>query len=215
MEWSDLRFFNDGNFEATWERVQEERIKGKKVFPTNGNILRAFETTPFNDVKVVILGQDPYPTEGHAHGLAFSAADHVKPFPKSLINIFKEISSDVGSPYPETPNLLRWAEQGVLLLNTYFTVIEGLPKSHSDMGWQHLSMQSIQALSEHRDGLVFMLWGDPAKKKARYIDETKHLILTAAHPSPLSANRGGWFGCKHFSKANEYLIQQNTDPIAW
>lgn len=218
MNWSDLKFFNDGTFEEVWKEIQKQRRQGKNILPSNKNIFKAFELVGFEEVKVVIVGQDPYPTAKpypHAHGLAFSAEDYVNPFPKSLSNIFKEICDDVGGEYPSTPNLTRWAEQGVLLLNTSLTVIENCPGSHKDIGWHKLTTQAIQALNDYRENLVFMLWGTHAIKKARYIDENKHLILTASHPSPLSANKGGWFGCKHFSKANEYLVKHNKLPIKW
>ncbi len=183
--------------------------------PPGKFIFNAFDQTPFSQVKVVILGQDPYPTPGHAHGLCFSVQDHVKPFPASLINIFKELETDLGIPMPETGNLTRWAKQGVFLLNVVLTVRAHHPKSHAGKGWEKFTTAAIKALSDRRENLVFMLWGGDAKKKISLIDSTKHLILTSGHPSPLSANKGYWFGNKHFSKANEFLQSKDLNPIQW
>lgn len=184
------------------------------VFPRGSEIFRAFDLSPFDDVKVVILGQDPYPTRGHAHGLCFSVEPNVRPFPKSLNNIFKEIHQDLGKPVPPDGNLERWAKQGVLLLNTVLTVEEGKPDSHKGLGWEKFTDRVIQELNSKKTGLVFILWGSKAIAKAEMIDNSKHLILTSVHPSPLSAHRG-FFGCKHFSQANAYLRLSEKTEIDW
>ncbi len=184
------------------------------IYPPGGRIFAAFDTTPFNAVRVVIIGQDPYHGEGQANGLCFSVAPGV-PLPPSLINIFKEVHDDVGAPIPNDGDLSRWARQGVLLLNSTLTVEAHRAGSHQGHGWEQFTDAVVDALATERSGLVFMLWGNYAKNKGRYIDRGRHLVLTAAHPSPLSANRGGWFGCRHFSKANEYLIAHGTPPIQW
>ena len=165
-------------------------------------------------MKVVILGQDPYPTRGHAHGLCFSVEENVKPFPKSLVNIFKEIESDLGQVFPENGSLVRWAEQGVLLLNAVLTVEEGKPDSHARKGWEQLTDAIITALNNNNDNVVYLLWGSKAQEKASQVDSAKNLILKTVHPSPLSAYRG-FFGCKHFSKTNEYLLKNRKSPIIW
>ncbi len=183
--------------------------------PPGKFIFNAFDQTPFQNVKVVILGQDPYPTPGHAHGLCFSVQDHVKPFPPSLINIFKELENDLGIPVPPTGNLTRWAKQGVFLLNVVLTVRANQPRSHAGKGWEKFTTAAIKALSDYRQNLVFMLWGGDAKKKIPLIDTSKHLVLTSGHPSPLSANKGYWFGNRHFSKANAYLQEHGIKPISW
>ncbi|MBL7897948.1 MAG: uracil-DNA glycosylase [Crocinitomicaceae bacterium] len=184
------------------------------VWPKGNNIFKAFDACPFENLKVVILGQDPYPTPGHAHGLCFSVPSDVKPIPKSLINIFKEIQSDTGTPFPENGNLERWAKQGILLLNTSLTVKAGEPNSHKNFGWEKFTDAVIQAISLKTTGTVFLLWGSHAIQKSALIDHKKHFILTSVHPSPLSAHRG-FLGCKHFSKTNEILISQNKTPILW
>ena len=163
---------------------------------------------------MIILGQDPYPTRGHAHGLSFSVNDHVKPFPKSLKNIFSEINNDIGKPFPENGNLSRWAEEGVLLLNAVLTVEEGRPDSHKGIGWEQFTDSVIKVLSTKKEHLIFMLWGAKAGQKRELIDEGKHKVLSSVHPSPLSAYRG-FFGCKHFSKANDYLLMNKLPPIDW
>lgn len=185
-----------------------------RCFPPGKQIFAAFDHTPFHDVKVVILGQDPYHGPGQANGLCFSVADGV-PKPPSLQNIFREISDDVQTEAPEHGNLERWANQGVLLLNATLTVQAHQAGSHQNKGWEQFTDAVIEALSKERTGLVFLLWGGYAKKKGRKIDDSKHLVLSSGHPSPLSANRGYWFGNKHFSKTNEYLVQQNKQPITW
>ncbi|MBR6251701.1 MAG: uracil-DNA glycosylase [Bacteroidales bacterium] len=185
----------------------------QQIFPPAKLIFNAFDHTPADKVKVVILGQDPYHDVGQAHGLCFSVNDGVK-FPPSLQNIFKEIQSDTGAPYPTSGNLERWANQGVLLLNATLTVRAHNAGSHQGHGWETFTDNVISRLSAAREGLVFMLWGSYAISKARLIDTSKHLVLTTVHPSPLSAYRG-FFGCKHFSKANEYLRQHGETEIVW
>lgn len=184
------------------------------VWPKGKDIFNAFEKCPFGEVKVVILGQDPYPTPGHAHGLCFSVPDTVRPLAKSLQNIFKEIQSDLEITPPTHGNLDRWATQGVFLLNTVLTVNAFNPNSHKKFGWETFTDHVIKTISEQHEGVVFLLWGSQAQQKRVLIDHSKHHILTAPHPSPLSAYRG-FFGCKHFSKTNELLALQNKAPINW
>ena len=184
-----------------------------QVFPPGSLIFNAFEKTPFKDVKVVLIGQDPYHGPGQAHGLAFSVQEGVTP-PPSLRNIFKEIKDDLGIPIPKSGNLVRWSEQGVLLLNAILTVRANTPGSHQKKGWEIFTDAAIKALSDKREGLVFMLWGAYAQKKGAIIDGSKHHVLNAAHPSPFAADKG-FFGCKHFSQANAYLRQQGQTEISW
>lgn len=184
------------------------------IFPSQELIFRAFDLCPLSEVKVVILGQDPYPTKGHAHGLCFSVEEDVHPFPKSLLNIFKEIESDLGQNFPENGSLMPWANQGVLLLNTTLTVREGQAESHARKGWEQFTDAVITKLSEERQGVVYMLWGNKAQEKAKMLDKKTNLILQAPHPSPLSAYRG-FFGCKHFSQANNYFMQKGRKGIDW
>lgn len=183
-------------------------------YPPGKLIFNAFNLCPFDKVKVVIIGQDPYHEPGQAHGLSFSVCDGV-PFPPSLQNIFKEIEQDLGTPIPMTGNLTRWAEQGVLLLNATLTVRAHQAASHQRRGWEQFTDAAIKALNAHRDHLVFILWGGYARSKAPLIDASRHLILQSVHPSPLSANRGGWFGNHHFSRANAYLAEHGQEPIKW
>ena len=183
-------------------------------YPHGRLIFNAFNLCPFDKVKVVIIGQDPYHGPGQAHGLSFSVCDGV-PFPPSLQNIFKEIQQDMGTPIPITGNLTRWAEQGVLLLNATLTVREHQPGSHQRHGWEQFTDAAIKALNAHRDNLVFILWGGYARSKASLIDASRHLVLQSAHPSPMSANKGGWFGNHHFSRANAYLVEHGQEPINW
>jgi len=191
-----------------------EAFKTTDVWPKANQVFNAFNKCPFDELKVVILGQDPYPTPGHAHGLCFSVQPEVKPFPKSLTNIFKEIQTDLSLPFPENGNLERWAVQGVFLLNTVMTVKAHESNSHADFGWEKFTDEVIRQISLHKQGVVFLLWGSYAQKKSDLIDKSKHTVLTTVHPSPLSAYRG-FFGCKHFSKTNEILISQNQKPINW
>ena len=190
-----------------------EEKKQHMVFPPSSLIFNAFNLTPFDDVKVVILGQDPYHNIGQAHGLAFSVPDNIQK-PPSLINIFKELNQDMGLPIPTHGNLEKWAKEGVLLLNASLTVRAHMAASHAKIGWQHFTDAAIKALSDKKQNLVFILWGNYAIAKENLIDHNKHLILKTVHPSPLSASRG-FFGCRHFSKTNEYLIKNNIKPINW
>ncbi len=183
-------------------------------FPPGSLIFNAFNLCPFHQVKVVIIGQDPYHEPGQAHGLSFSVQDGVQ-FPPSLQNIFKEIQQDLGTPVPLSGNLTRWAQQGVLLLNATLTVRAHLANSHSALGWQQFTDAAIRALASQREHIVYMLWGGYARSKAYMIDKTKNLVLESVHPSPLSANRGGWFGQHQFSRCNEYLKQNGLSPIVW
>jgi len=183
------------------------------VYPPSNLIFNAFNLTPFDRVKVVILGQDPYHNIGQAHGLAFSVPDGIQP-PPSLQNIFKELNSDIGMPIPRSGNLENWAKEGVLLLNASLTVRANLAASHAKIGWQQFTDAAIRALSERREHLVFILWGNYAIAKETLIDHSKHLVLKTVHPSPLSASRG-FFGCHHFSQTNQYLISNGIQPINW
>ena len=196
-------------------RVKENFLRAKaagEVYPPNALIFNAFNLTPFNAVKVVILGQDPYHGAGQAMGLSFSVPRGVK-IPPSLQNIYKEIYDDLGVTQPNSGDLSYWAKQGVLLLNATLSVSAGQANSHSGFGWQEFTDAAIGRLSERARNVVFMLWGNPAKAKASLIDASRHLVLTAAHPSPLA--RGAFFGCRHFSKANLYLAQHGKAPIDW
>src|SRR5690606_24291218 len=177
-------------------------------------IFNAFNYCPFESVKVVIIGQDPYHGYGQAHGLCFSVNDGVK-HPPSLINIFKEIEQDLGIPYPESGNLMRWAEQGVLLLNATLTVRANQAGSHQNKGWEIFTDAVIKIVNDKKENVIFLLWGGYAKKKIKYIDENKQTVLVSGHPSPLSANRGFWFGNKHFSQTNSLLEQVFLPPVAW
>lgn len=193
--------------------VQE--IKAEKVvYPPNALIFNALNTTPLANVKVVILGQDPYHGPNQAHGLSFSVQKGV-PLPPSLRNIYHELQSDLGVTVPKHGDLTRWAEQGVLLLNSVLTVEAGQPTSHQKRGWEDFTDHVIDVLNEQREHVVFILWGAYAQRKGQRIDQNKHLVLKAAHPSPLAANRGGFFGCKVFSKSNNYLKQHGIEPIDW
>ena len=201
-------------FEQIVHFLKTEKMAGKTIFPSGSLIFNAFEQTPFDKVKVVLLGQDPYHGAGQAHGLCFSVQDGVAP-PPSLINIFKEIQSDIGITMPSKKgNLTGWAQQGVLLLNAALTVRANEPFSHSKIGWAVFTDAVIQKISELKTGIVFLLWGKFAQEKQTLIDETKHYVLKAAHPSPFSADRG-FFKCKHFSKTNSLLLQQGKDPVDW
>ena len=193
--------------------LQAEKDRRKIIFPPGKQIFHAFNTTPFEQVKVVILGQDPYHGPNQAHGLCFSVVPGVSP-PPSLINIFKEIEDDLGIPAPKHGCLQSWAEQGVLLLNSTLTVERARAGSHQGKGWETFTDRVIEALNEHREGLVFMLWGSYAQNKGALINQQKHQVLKSPHPSPLSAHRG-FFGNRHFSQANKYLEQQGLTPIQW
>ena len=190
-----------------------EEYRTTKVYPPGNLIFNAFNLCPFDKVKVVIIGQDPYHGPSQAHGLCFSVNDGVK-FPPSLQNIFKEIKSDIGTPIPLTGNLTRWANQGVLLLNATLTVREHQAGSHQKKGWEEFTDAAIRSLAQEREHLVFILWGSYAQKKGAFIDRNKHLVLASAHPSPLSAYNG-FFGNRHFSLTNQYLIENGVTPIEW
>lgn len=193
--------------------LKTEKQAGKVIYPPGQLIFNAFNTTPLDNVKVVILGQDPYHNPGQAHGLSFSVPANVPP-PPSLVNIFKEITNDLGIEMPRSGNLEKWAQQGVLLLNAALTVEANSPMSHSKIGWHEFTNAVIHTISQQKDNVVFMLWGSFAKSKQELIDKTKHLVLTAPHPSPLSAYNG-FFGCGHFSKANQWLQNKGLKPIDW
>lgn len=193
--------------------LKAEKASGKIIYPPGSLIFNAFQQTPFSKVKVVILGQDPYHNKGQAHGLSFSVPNEIAP-PPSLVNIFKELKSDLGIELPENGNLEKWAHQGVLLLNASLTVRQNEPGSHSKIGWLQFTNQVIKKISEEKQGVIFLLWGKFAQEKQSLIDETKHYILKAAHPSPYSA-ANGFFGCKHFSRTNELLLKQQKNPIDW
>ncbi|MEP3246542.1 MAG: uracil-DNA glycosylase [Sneathiella sp.] len=193
--------------------LEQEKRAGKVIFPEGKNIFTAFDCTPFQTVKVVILGQDPYHGPGQAHGLSFSVRDGVRT-PPSLQNMYKEINRDLGLPIPKHGNLQNWAEQGVLLLNSVLTVEQAKAASHQGRGWEEFTDAVVSALNKERDRLVFLLWGSYAQKKGKVIDRNRHLVLTSPHPSPLSAHRG-FLGNGHFSKANEYLERTHQTPIDW
>lgn len=195
--------------------LQREFRRNKKIFPNRNQILRALQSVDYPDVKVVILGQDPYPGEGHAIGLCFGVPNEVQPKPPSLVNIFKEIESDCGRRIKsDATELSGWANQGVLLLNAVLTLEAGKPFSHQGRGWERFTDRIIELLAAREEPIVFLLWGSAAQKKAAHIDPHKHLILKSAHPSPLSAYRG-FFGCKHFSRTNEFLESRGMPPIRW
>lgn len=184
-----------------------------EIYPPAGRIFEAFNSTPFQDVKVVIIGQDPYHGPGQANGLCFSVNPGI-PYPPSLLNIFKEIQAETGKPIPADGDLSRWARQGVLLLNSTLTVRAHSPKSHAGAGWEELTDLAVRRLAEEREGIVFILWGADAIRKGRFIDRNRHLVLTSPHPSPLSAHRG-FFGNGHFNAANQYLTAHGKSPIEW
>lgn len=193
--------------------LKAEKAAGKIIYPPGSLIFNSFQKTPFPDVKVVIIGQDPYHNKGQAHGLSFSVPNGI-PQPPSLLNIFKELKNDLGIEISANGNLEKWATQGVLLLNASLTVRQNEPGSHAQIGWLQFTDTVIKKISNQKEGIVFLLWGKFAQEKQSLIDETKHFILKAAHPSPLSAFNG-FFGCKHFSKTNQLLIRQMKNPIDW
>lgn len=204
--------FNKPYFQELAEFVRQE-YQTKRIFPAPQDIFRAFELTPFDQVKVVILGQDPYHGPGQAHGLCFSVNPNIAT-PPSLVNIFKEMNADLGLPIPGHGNLEQWAKQGVFLLNATLTVVAHLAGSHQNKGWETFTDAVIKLIADQKEHVVFILWGAYAQNKAWMIDEQKHLILTAPHPSPLSAHRG-FFGSKPFSKTNAYLKEHGIEPIQW
>lgn len=193
--------------------LKTEKASGATVYPPGQLIFNAFNTTRFTDVKVVILGQDPYHGYGQAHGLSFSVPDGIAT-PPSLQNIYKELHTDIGMPIPKSGNLVHWAKQGVFLLNAILTVRANEPASHAKIGWMDFTDAVIRKISDNKTGIVFLLWGKFAQEKQVLIDETKHFVLKAAHPSPFSADKG-FFGCKHFSRTNEILRKQGREPIDW
>jgi uracil-DNA glycosylase len=204
--------FDKPYFELLTDFVRHA-YRTRQCFPPANQIFRAFDLCPFDKVRVVIIGQDPYHDINQAHGLCFSVQDGVK-IPPSLDNIYKELHRDLGKPIPKTGNLTCWAEQGVLLLNATLTVEAHKAGSHQGKGWEELTDAAIQALNQKREKIVFMLWGSYAQRKGKYIDRRKHLVLEAVHPSPLSAYRG-FIGCGHFSQANNYLQKNGQSPINW
>lgn len=205
--------FDKPYFAQITQFLKAEKQAGKTIYPPGPFIFNAFNTTPFNEVKVVILGQDPYHNPGQAHGLSFSVPMGV-PAPPSLVNMFKELETDLNLPRPNHGNLEKWAAQGVLMLNASLTVELNKPMSHSKIGWHDFTNSVIKTLSDKREKLVFILWGGFAKSKMELIDTKKHYVLTAAHPSPLSAYNG-FYGCKHFSKTNTWLQENGLSPIDW
>ena len=194
--------------------LEAQKEEGKTILPKEELWFSALNSTPLHQVKVVILGQDPYPTVGHAHGLCFSALPSVKPLPKSLINIYKELQDDLGIDNFHTPYLQPWAEQGVLLLNAVLTVEAGEANSHAGKGWEQFTDKIIETVNKECENVVFILWGAYAQKKGKYIDEHRHLIIKDPHPSPLSAYRGFW-GSKPFSNVNNYLLEHKKNKIDW
>ena len=204
--------FSKDYYKKLFQTVGAE-YKTRTIYPPADDIFNAFHFTPLEQVKVVILGQDPYHEPGQAHGLCFSVQDGI-PFPPSLINIFKEIKDDLGHPVPTTGNLIRWADQGVLLLNATLTVRAHQAGSHQNRGWETFTDAVIHRLAAERSHIVYILWGSYAQRKGAFIDSSRNLVLKSAHPSPLSAYRG-FFGNKHFSKANDYLIATGQTPIKW
>ena len=215
FSWADIRAAEEceAYFKEVISFVEGERSAGKTIYPPSTDVFNALGFTPFANVKVVIIGQDPYHGPSQAHGLCFSVKPPTRP-PPSLVNIFLELKSDLGIPRPSHGNLESWARQGVLLLNAVLTVEEGAPGSHAHKGWEQFTSRIIEELNSRRDNLVFLLWGAYAQKKAERVDRNRHLVLTAPHPSPLSAHRG-FLGCKHFSQANAYLAQHRVAPIDW
>lgn len=205
--------FDKAYFQQIVIFLKAEKAASKIIFPPGPFIFNAFNKTPFSKIKVVLLGQDPYHNPGQAHGLSFSVQDGIKK-PPSLVNIFKELESDLGIPSAINGNLEKWAQRGVMLLNASLTVRQNEAGSHSKIGWLQFTDSVISKISEQKKGIIFLLWGKFAQDKQTLIDETKHYVLKAAHPSPFSADKG-FFGCKHFSKTNELLLLQNKEPIDW
>ncbi|MFD2167642.1 uracil-DNA glycosylase [Thalassotalea euphylliae] len=214
--WTDLLAVEKQQpyFIDTLEYVEQRRSEGITVYPPKEEVFNAFRVPAFDQIKVVIIGQDPYHGPDQAHGLCFSVKPGIKP-PPSLANMYKELAKDIdGFHIPEHGYLQGWAEQGVLLLNTVLTVEAGQAHSHKHLGWEQFTDRVIEKISEHSSGVVFLLWGSHAQKKGKSIDTQKHAVLTAPHPSPLSAHRG-FFGCRHFSQTNDILVQQGKSPINW
>ena len=206
------------DFEQPYYKQLELWLKNeyntKTIYPKPENVFNALNLVKYNDVKVVIICQDPYHNPKQAHGLSFSVEEDIN-IPPSLQNIFKELKSDLNCYIPNNGNLTKWAKQGVLLLNAVLTVQENMANSHKGKGWEKITSKIIKLLNDREEPVIFMLWGGSAKALGKNIDTNKHYVLTAVHPSPLSANQGGWFGCKHFSKANDILKKLNKEPIDW
>ncbi len=205
--------FNEPYMVSLKEFLREQKNRRKVIYPNSGNWFNAFNSTPFDKVKVVILGQDPYHGPGQAHGLCFSVLPDI-PFPPSLQNIFRELGQDLGIPAPAHGCLQHWADQGVLLLNATLTVERHRAGSHQGKGWEQFTDFAVQSLEKARDDLVFMLWGSYAQRKGEFVDPRRHLVLKSPHPSPLSAHRG-FFGSRHFSRANQWLEEHGKSPIDW
>lgn len=205
--------FKDQFFQTLVENVKYQ-YSNNTCYPPGKLIFKAFDDCPFDKIKVVVIGQDPYHGIGQANGLCFSVNDNIQ-HPPSLINIFKEIETDLNIPYPSSGDLTRWSKQGVFLLNSVLTVKAKSAGSHKKIGWQKFTDIVINTISREKNNIVFLLWGNYAKEKTKLIDEKKHLILKSGHPSPLSANRGGWFGNKHFSLCNQYLEEKGIEKIIW
>ena len=214
QDWKEILApeFDKPYFEELIGFVKQE-YASRRIFPRGSNIFRAFDKCPLDSLKVVIIGQDPYHGEGQANGLCFSVNDGV-PFPPSLRNIFTEINADTGAPIPASGNLDRWAEQGVLLLNAVLTVRAHEAASHAGKGWEQFTDAVVKAISERKEGIVYLLWGSYAQRKGAIVDPTRNLVLKCPHPSPFSANNG-FFGCRHYSKANEYLAGHGKEPVRW
>jgi len=205
--------FEQDYMQQLGQYLRSEKAAGKQIYPAGKNIFAALDSTPLDQVKVVILGQDPYHGPGQAHGLSFSVPQNVV-IPPSLRNIYKEINSDLGLPVPQHGHLMFWAQQGVLLLNSVLTVVEAQAASHQGQGWERFTDKVIEVVNRQSENVVFMLWGAYAQKKGQSINRSNHLVLTAPHPSPLSAHRG-FFGCRHFSQANNYLASKGVTGIDW
>ena len=205
--------FNKPYFTELVQFVKSE-YQSHSCYPPGNQIFNAFNQCSFDNVKVVVIGQDPYHGKGQAHGLCFSVNNGIA-HPPSLINIFKELEQDINKPYPESGSLLHWANQGVLLLNATLTVRENQAGSHQNKGWEQFTDMVIKSVSDKKENVIFLLWGSFAKQKQKLIDKEKHFVLTSGHPSPLSANRGYWFGNRHFSKTNSLLEQVGQQPISW
>lgn len=215
MTWKDfIETENQQPYFKSLKEFVEYEYQTQTVFPPRELIYNAFRWCKFEDTKVIILGQDPYHGYGQAHGLSFSVNDGIA-FPPSLRNILQEVHQDVGSPIPNSGNLTRWAKQGVLLLNDVLTVRQSSPGSHQKRGWETFTENAIRQLSSEKENLVFLLWGRHAQQKGKVIDSNKHLVLTSGHPSPMSANRGLWFGNRHFSQTNTYLMANGKTPVIW
>ncbi len=205
--------FNSTDYKKL-EKWLNHEYKTKTIFPKPENVFNALNLVPYEKVKVVIIGQDPYHNPNQAHGLSFSVEKDVT-IPPSLINIFKELQNDLNCYIPNNGNLTKWAKQGILLLNSVLTVEKNKPNSHKNKGWEKITSKIIELLNQRNDPIIFLLWGNNAKQLGKFINKDKHYVLTAVHPSPMSANQGGWFGCKHFSKTNNILKKLGKEPIDW